>query len=169
MALSVIFRGSDGKGEGEMRVESSVVIGADQRTVWDYITRPEEGPRWQEGAVSTRVTTPGPVRLGTEMDHVGRWLAMRIHTHAVVTVFEPHVAYGYDISTAMAATPARMRYRLEAIDGGTRLTLSNDAMLLGLMRPLEPILRRSVQAMFDRDMHRLRDILQALPAGAASA
>ena len=152
-----------------MRVESSVVIAADQRAVWDFITRPENGPRWQEGAVSTRVTTPGPVRLATKMDHVGRWLGLRIRTHAIVTVFEPPVAYGYDITTAMAAAPARMRYRLEPMERRTRLTLSNDATLPMLMRPLERVMQRSVQAMFDRDVRRLRGVLETAPDAAVTA
>lgn len=145
-----------------MQVESSVIIAADPRAVWDFITRPENGPRWQEGAVSTVVTTPGPVGPGTGMDHVGRWLGMRIRTRAVVTVFEPPVSYGYDITTAMAATPARMRYGLERVEGGTRLTLSNDATLMPWMRPFVPLLRRSVQGMFDRDVQRLRGTVEAL-------
>lgn len=152
-----------------MFVESSVVIAADQGAVWDYITRPENGPRWQEGAVSTTVTTPGPVRLASEMDHVGRWLGMRIRTRAVVTVFEPTVAYGYDITTGMAAEPSRMRYRLAPAPGGTKLTLSNEATLMPLMRPFIPLLRRSVQAMFDRDVQRLRAAVEALLPAAAPA
>ena len=151
-----------------MRVESSIVIGADRWAVWNFIARPENGPRWQEGAVSTRVTTPGPVRLGAEMEHVGRWLGIRFPTQATVTVFEPPVAFGYDITAAMASTPARMRYRLEAADRGTRLTLSNEATLMAPMRPFERLLRRSVQAMFERDVRRLRDVLEARSTEVAS-
>lgn len=152
-----------------MHVEATVVIAKDPGTVWEFVTRPENGPRWQEGAVRTRVTTPGPVRLGTEMDHVGRWLGMRFPTRAMVTVFEPLAAFGYDITAPMAPTPARMRYRLEAVGAGTKLTLSNDATLMAPMRPFEPLLRRSVQAMFDRDVGRLREVLESGSALAADS
>ena len=57
----------------------------------------------------TRVTTPGPVRLGSEMEHLGRWFGMRLRTHAVVTVFDPVSAFGYDITTTLSETPSRMR------------------------------------------------------------
>lgn len=144
-----------------MRVEASVIIKADQRKVFELISAPENAPRWQEGSVSTRVTTPGPVRLGSEMEHVGRWLGMRIPTRAAVTVFEPESAFGYDITTAMSPAPSRMRYTLLPETGGTKLTLSNEFGLTAFMMPLAPILRRSVQRMFERDVRRLRDLLES--------
>lgn len=144
-----------------MRVEASVLIRADAEMVFQFIAAPENGPRWQEGAVSTRVTTPGPVRLGSEMEHVSRWLRMRIPTRAVVTVFEPVLAFGYDITTALSSRPSRMRYELEPVADGTRVTLSNEARLPLFVLPLAPFVQRSIQRMFDRDVGRLRDVVEA--------
>jgi len=144
-----------------MRVESSVLIKATAEKVFEFVAAPENGPRWQEGAVSTRVTTPGPVRLGSEAEHVGRWLGMRIPTHGVVTVFEPGSAFGYDLTTAMSPGPALMRYSLEGLTGGTKLTLSDERPLPLFMRPFAPLLRRTVQGMFDRDVRRLRDVIES--------
>jgi uncharacterized protein YndB with AHSA1/START domain len=149
------------KGEAiDMRVEASVLIRADAEMVFQFIAAPENGPRWQEGAVSTRVTTPGPVRLGSEMVHVGRWLRMRFPTHAVVTVFEPVSALGYDITTTLSSKPSRMRYLLEPVAGGTKLTLSNEATLPRFVVAVAPLLQRSVQRMFDRDVVRLRSAIE---------
>ena len=142
-----------------VRVSSTVTIASDPRSVWDFIADPENGPRWQEGAVSTRMTTPGPVRLGSAMEHVGRWLGMRLRTHAIVTVFDPPSAFGYDITSSMSRSPSLMRYTLEAVPEGTRLTLSNEWTLPWFMGPFGSLLRRSVQRMFDRDVRRLRDVL----------
>jgi hypothetical protein len=144
-----------------MRVEASVLIMANADKVFQFIAAPENGPRWQEGAVSTRVTTPGPVRLGSEMEHIGRWLGMRIRTHAVVTVFEPVSGFGYDITTALSSKPSRMRYLLEPVADGTKLTLTNEATLPRFVLPFAPLLQRSVQRMFDRDVGRLRRVVEA--------
>jgi len=43
------------------------------------------------------------------MEHLGRWFGMRLRTHAVVTVFDPVSAFGYDITTTLSETPSRMR------------------------------------------------------------
>lgn len=161
MALSAILSQTEPMEATDMRVEAAVLIRADADTVFQYIAAPENGPRWQEGAVSTRVTTPGPVGLGSEMDHLGRWLGMRIPTHAVVTVFEPVSAFGYDITTALSRKPSRMRYVLEPVADGTKLTLSNEATLPRFVLPFAPLLQRSVQRMFDRDVVRLRGAIEA--------
>ncbi len=145
-----------------MRVEAAVLIKADADTVFRFISAPENEPLWQEGAVWTRVTTPGPVRLGSQMEHLGRWLGMRIPTHAVVTAFDPGSAFGYDITTSgLSKTPSRMRYLLELVPDGTRLTLSNEATLPRFVLPFAPLLQRSVQRMFDRDVDRLRAAIEA--------
>jgi uncharacterized protein YndB with AHSA1/START domain len=162
MALSAILIGGfETREVADMHVEASVVIRADARKVFHFIAAPENGPRWQEAAISTRVTTPGPTRLGSEMDHLGRWLGMRIPTHAIVTVFEPVSEFGYDITTAMSTTPSRMRYSLEPVADGTKFTLSNETTLPRFLQPFGPFLRRSVQRMFDRDVERLRDTIEA--------
>lgn len=151
-----------------MKVEAVATIAATPQQVWDFITIPENGPRWQEGAVSTRVTTPGPVRVGSGMEHLGRWLWMRIPTTAIVTVYEPPSRYGYDISTKLARRPSLMRYRLDPVPGGTRLTLSNEAGLGGRLRPFEPLLERNVRGMFERDVARLKAIIEAEVGAAAT-
>ena len=144
-----------------MRVEASTVVRATPDEVFAFITDPENGPRWQEAAVSTRLTTPGPVGLGARMEHLGRWLGMRIPTTAVVTVFEPPRRYGYDITTSFAPQPAPMRYALEPAAEGTRLTLTNEPSGPRWMRPFEPLLRRSIQGMFERDVARLKSTIEA--------
>jgi len=146
-----------------MRVETSTVIKREPEPIFEFITAPENAPRWQEGAISTRLITAGPLRLGSEMEHVGRWLGMRMLTRAVVTVLEPGSAFGYDITAKMSSTPSRMRYSLTRVVDGTRLTLSNEFAPPGLMKPLNRLLQRSIQRMFDRDVERLRRVLEEQP------
>jgi uncharacterized protein YndB with AHSA1/START domain len=144
-----------------VRVETATVIRATTEQVFRFITIPENGPRWQESAVSTRVTTPGPVGLGSEMEHEGRWLRMRIPTTAVVTIYEPPVRSGYDITTKLFSKPSLMRYAVEPVEKGTKLTLSNEAPGSAWMKPFEPLLRRNIQGMFERDVLRLKALIEA--------
>lgn len=152
-----------------MHVSAATVIKATPEQIWAFITDPGNGPRWQESAISSRVTTPGPVRLGSEMAHIGKWLWVRLKTTAVVTIYERPVRYGYDITTKLVAEPSRMRYDLEPVVEGTGLTLSNDAPLSPWLKPFEPWLRRNVQGMFERDVSRLKAAIEAELAAAAPA
>jgi uncharacterized protein YndB with AHSA1/START domain len=151
-----------------MRVEAAVVIKASPEEVFRFITVPEAGPRWQESAVWTRLTTPGPVGLGSAMEHLGKWLWMRIPTTAVVTVYEPPRRYGYDISMRLEPGPSLMRYELEPVAAGTRLTLSNEGALGGWMKPFQALLERNVQGMFERDVARLKAVIEADLASSAT-
>lgn len=144
-----------------MRVAASIEIKAKPEEVWTFITAPENGPLWQEGAIWTRRTTEGPIGLGTRMDHLGRWLRMRVPTTAVVTVFVPPIRYGYDITTRLSPKPSLMRYEVEPIAGSSRLTLSNEAQMPGWTRPFESLLQRSVQRMFERDVERLKALIES--------
>jgi uncharacterized protein YndB with AHSA1/START domain len=148
-------------GGSNVRVEAATVIDATPEQVFRFITIPENGPRWQEGAVWTRVTTPGPVALGSEIEHEGRWLRMRIPTTGVVTVYEPPHLYGYDITAKFFPKPSLMRYALEPVSEGTRLSLSNEAPGSAWMKPFEAFFQRSVQRMFERDVARLKALIEA--------
>lgn len=142
-----------------MRVEAEITIDAAPHDVFALITAPEEGPRWQEAAISTVVTTPGPIGLGSEMTHQGKWLGMQFPTRATVTVFEPERRFGYDIASRFGSSATR--YDLEPTHAGTKLTLSNEAPLPVLLRPLTSILRRNVLGMFKRDVQRLKTLIEA--------
>lgn len=144
-----------------MRVAATTVIKASPEQVWQFIANVENGPRWQEGAVWTRVTTPGPIRLGSEAVHEGKWLGMRIPTSGAVTTFEPPRRLAYEIRSRLTPKPSVMSYKVDTHPDGSELTLSNEAAFSGWMKPLEPLLRRSVQAMFERDVARLKALIEA--------
>lgn len=150
-----------------MRISASTIIEATPEQVWVFITDPENGPRWQEGAVSTHLAAAGRVRLGSEMVHVGRWLGVRFPTRAVVTVYDPPLHYGYDITTKLFPMPSLMRYAVEPVAHGSRLTLSNATPVVRWMRPFEHLLQRNVQGMFERDVARLKAVIEAQARAAA--
>jgi hypothetical protein len=95
------------------------------------------------------------------MEHEGKWLRMRIPTTAVVTVYQPPLRYGSDITTKFFPKPSLMRYAVEPVAEGTKLTLTNEAPGSAWMKPFEPLLRRSVQGMFERDVARLKALIDA--------
>jgi len=76
-----------------------------------------------------------------------------------VTACEPGRVLAYAFTSRFGATT--MRYELGDAGGSTRLRLSADAPLPWFMRPLARLLARDVQGMFERDLVRLRSVVES--------
>jgi len=142
-----------------MHVAAEITIEASPTAVFAIVSRPELDPEWQEAAIWTRVRTSGPIAVGSKMDHEGRFMGMRVRTSGQVTDCEPGRRLAYEFISRFGATS--MRYDLEDAAGSTRLRLSADAPLPWFMRPLAPFLAQNVQGMFERDVVRLRSVVES--------
>jgi len=141
-----------------MHVESEALIDAPASVVFAYVADVVNDPEWQEAAIWTRQRDPGPIELGSRIDHEGRFLGMRMRTAGSVTAYTPDRLFGYDFTSRFGSTA--MRYELESRGESTRLRLTADSPLPALMRPVRGLLQRNVQGMFDRDVARLRDAVE---------
>jgi hypothetical protein len=123
------------------------------------VSEPERDPEWQEAAIWTKVRTPDPLRVGSLMDHEGRFMGLRVRTTGEVTAYELDRLLEYDFTTRLGRTT--MRFELDDVAGSTKLRLSAISPMPLVMRPMTPFIRRSVQGMFDRDVLRLRDVVES--------
>jgi uncharacterized protein YndB with AHSA1/START domain len=142
-----------------MHVAAEITIDASPTAVFAIITQPQLHPEWQEAAIWTKVRTPGPLAVGSQMDHEGRFMGMRVRTSGQVTDCEPGRLLAYEFTSRFGATT--MRYSLLDAVGSTRLRLSADAPLPWFMRPFARFLARDVQGMFERDVVRLRSVVES--------
>jgi len=65
-----------------MHVAAEITIDASPTAVFAIVSQPELDTEWQEAAIWTKVRTPGPLAVGSEMDHEGRFMGMRVRTGA---------------------------------------------------------------------------------------
>ena len=65
--------------------------------------------------------------------------------------------------------PSITSYDVEPLTRGSKLTLSNEAAFSGWMRPFERLFQRSVQGMFERDVARLKRVVEAEAMATGSA
>jgi len=142
-----------------MHVAAEITIDASPPAVFAIVSQPELDPEWQEAAIWTRVRTRGPLAVGSEMDHEGRFMGLRVRTSGQVTACEPGRLLAYEFTSRFGATT--MRYELGDAAGSTRLRLSADAPLPWFMRPLARFLARGVRGMFERDVVRLRSVVES--------
>src|SRR6266702_1328519 len=115
-----------------LRVAGSVVIRRPIEEVFEFVTTPENSSKWQSATVETRKITPGPIGVGTKMSHVGKFMGRRLEVAAMVTDYVPNRRYRYE--SHFGSTTYFLRYTLEPVEAGTKLTLDTEAKLAGMFR-----------------------------------
>jgi len=139
-------------------IRSSIEIGVPIEQVWVRLAEVERQPEWMHDLKWVRLSTPGPIAVGTRAEGLVRILGIGVIDPIEITEFLPPHDYAIRHEGHFQGTGV---FRLEALDGGrTRLTWDETLVppvlphLLGLIQA--PLLGRIFQA----DLERLRDQLE---------
>lgn len=140
------------------KIEVSVVIDRPAEEVWAYAMDFEKRPLWRSGLLEDKVTSEGPIGVGTTHHAVGQMIGRRMEFDAVITEYEPpHKCC--DQSTA-GPFPAETCLALQPVEGGTRVTQVVEADVGGFFRLAEPLVVRLVRRNLESELHNLKDILE---------
>lgn len=133
----------------------TVEIARPAEEVWRFLGEPE---RWLEGYRETRSRSPEYPGPQTHNDHVFR-TRMNEEVKARVSRSEPPALLEED---QQGKTFARhLRYRLEPVDGRTRLTVEDEITFKGLARLAAPLAVRDVKRRWARSLASLRAAVEA--------
>jgi uncharacterized protein YndB with AHSA1/START domain len=72
-----------------IRIETIVQIDRPAEEVFAYISNFENNPKWQSGQIEARITSEGPLRVGSTYDQVAKFLGRRIVSTFEVVEYEP--------------------------------------------------------------------------------
>jgi uncharacterized membrane protein len=145
-------------------VTAEVAIHRPLGAVATYMVDPANDPTWIGGVREVRVETPPPLAVGSRVARVAHFLGKRVEYLNEVTELDPDRVL--DMRSVKAPFPMRVTYSFEAADGGGTTIVRNRVRgapggFFALFGPLlAPLVRRSVQ----KDLERLRDVLEARPA-----
>jgi uncharacterized membrane protein len=129
-----------------------------------FMTDPANDPAWIGGVREVRLETPPPLRAGSRVARVAAFLGRRVEYVNEVT--ELDAGRVLDMRSVKAPFPMRVTYSFEDADAdapGAATIVSNRVRgdpggFFAVFGPLlAPLVRRSVQ----RDLERLRDVLEA--------
>jgi uncharacterized membrane protein len=129
-----------------------------------YMIEPAHDPTWIGGVREARMETPPPLAVGSRVARVASFLGRRVEYVNEVTELDPRRVL--DMRSVKAPFPMRVTYSFEAADGGGATIVRNRVRgapggFFALFGPLlGPLVRRSVQ----KDLERLRDVLEARTA-----
>lgn len=141
-----------------MKYEVSTLIVCPVSDVFQYVTHFENNPQWQASAVENKQITPGPMGVGTEIQHVGKWLGRRFQGTARVTEFEPNRRWAYQ--SLDGPFQLELHCSFEEAPGGTRLTMFVDGDDKGFFKMAGPILSGMAKRMQQEDLKRLKQVLE---------
>ena len=139
--------------------ENTVTIRRPPEEVFAFLADFENVPRWNHAIESTRKTSAGPVGVGSTYRQI-RSQPRRSEEGLEVTVFEPTAHLG--VEGEIGPFHARLDYRLEPIEGGTRLLNGVELEAASAVsKLLAPLAGSRVEAAVAENLDTLRRILES--------
>lgn len=132
------------------------------RPVWvvfDFITTPENNPRWQYGSLESVQLSAGDMQVGTVISSFGHFMGRRIQSDFEVTEFEINRNYGFE--TISGPIQLQTSYTFEAVKLGTNLIISSLINPGGFFKLVDPIVAGVARNQFKENLLRLKKLIEA--------
>jgi uncharacterized membrane protein len=140
-------------------VTNDIVISRPREQVAAFAGDPSRAPEWYVNIRSVEWQTDPPVRPGSRMAFVARFLGRRLaYTYEVIE----HVPNERLVMrTAEGPFPMETTYTWESVAGGaTRMTLRNRGEPRGFSKLLAPFMSAAVRRATRKDLARLKTVLE---------
>ena len=141
-------------------VNTEIVIDRPCADVAAYAADPSHAPDWYTNIESVTWRSEPPVRVGSTMDFVARFLGRRLaYTYEVVDLVPGQRLV---MRTAQGPFPMETTYTWEPVDGDrTHMTLRNRGEPAGFGRIAARVMAAAMRRANDKDLAALKRILEA--------
>jgi uncharacterized protein YndB with AHSA1/START domain len=151
--------GRKGKEPQGMRVERSATIDQQVDRVFDYVSTPENDPRWVPASLRHEMLSPAPMRVGSITEEDVWFLGRRMRYAWEITQYEPPTAFA--LRSISGPIPATIHVLLESLDGArTKVTLVAEVQLRGVYKPMVLVMRWVAQRQFGTQLRTLKNLLE---------
>jgi uncharacterized membrane protein len=141
-------------------VSTEVTIGRPVDAVAAYAADPSNAPEWYVNIDSVDWKTEPPVKVGSRMEFVARFLGRRLRYTYEITALEP--ASRLVMRTAEGPFPMETSYTwAPSDDGATRMTLRNRGEPSGFSKLAAPLMAPAMRRANRKDLQRLKSILES--------
>jgi uncharacterized protein YndB with AHSA1/START domain len=138
--------------------EVSVRIDRPPRVVFAVLSDVEQNPHWSTSAIESRLTSGGPVGIGSTAHEVSRFLGRRVEVDTQVVAFEPDRLLGLIVTGG--PFPLRATFDVEPVDAGSQVRLSFEARPTGALRLADRPFAIVVRRKFEADLANLKRLLE---------
>jgi uncharacterized protein YndB with AHSA1/START domain len=140
-------------------VLTEIVIDRPCAEVAAYAGDPTNAPDWYNNIDSVVWQTPAPVRVGSRMDFVARFVGRRLAYTYEVVAFEP--GERLVMRTAQGPFPMETTYTWQPVDASrTRMTLRNRGEPTGFGKVAGPVMAAAIRRANQRDLVNLKRVLE---------
>jgi Polyketide cyclase / dehydrase and lipid transport len=141
-------------------VQTETEIARPRRAVAEYAADPDNATAWYANIESVEWRTAPPLAVGSRFTFVASFLGRRlVYTYEVAELVPDE---RFVMRTAEGPFPMETTYAWEDVAGGaTRMTLRNRGEPRGFSRATSPLLARAMRRANERDLARIKEILEA--------
>ncbi len=140
------------------KLEISTVINLPVEEVFAVVSNPENYPKWISSSNDVKITSEGPIGVGTTFRTVVRFLGQRIEGESEITEYESN--WRCATKTKSGPFPVENQSTFERVDGGTRVTFTTVAEPGGFFKLAEPLLVSILKRQFEADFANLKDLME---------
>jgi hypothetical protein len=145
-------------------VLTEIIVERPCAVVAAYAGDPTHAPEWYVNIASVRWRTPPPLRLGSRLDFVARFLGRRLAYTYEIVALEP--GERLVMRTAQRPFPMETTYTWEPVDDRrTRMTLRNRGEPAGFGKVAAPVMARAMRRANEKDLANLKRLLEMSTVG----
>jgi uncharacterized membrane protein len=140
------------------KIERNVVIDRPIGELFEFVHDPTNDAKWQTTVTESHVLTEGPLRVGSQIREVRRFLGVRVELGFELTEYEPPTRSS--VKSISGPFPFSGSYVLEPLDGATRFTVTGDIEAHGFFKLAEPVFARMAGRELETNLGHLKDLLE---------
>ncbi len=143
-------------------VRTETVIDRPPAEVSAYAGDPSNAPQWYVNIKSVEWKTPPPMRVGSQLAFVARFLGRRLaYTYEIIDLVPGHRLV---MRTAQGPFPMETTYTWEPVgEGQTRMTLRNRGEPVGFSKITAPLMAAAMRRANQKDLALLKRLLERTP------
>jgi uncharacterized membrane protein len=139
-------------------VESSITLHRPVDQVFGFVTDFSKAVQWQAGIVEARVTSNGPVGVGTTYTWVQQIVGQKVDTRGEITAWEPPNRYEWKSVSGPFPLSGGVTFKAEG--DSTVVTQYADAEPGGFFKLAEGLLVRQVEGQLAQSLKTLKELLE---------
>jgi uncharacterized membrane protein len=141
-----------------IKIEVSIEIQKPVAEVFSYTNDPAMNKSWQEGLVESKITSPGPMGVGTQMTDVRKFLGRDMDSKLEVTAYEANKRIS--LKTVSGPIKFEITQLYEPAGAGTKLTMIGEGEPGGLFKLAEGAVKKQFETQLQGDLGRLKKVME---------